>query len=323
MVQLSCGGRSFECPPGASVLETLTANGVAVSFGCRKGVCQSCLVRAVAGPVPESAQRGLAPALRARGYFLACSCEPGADLEVAVGDAALQRFEVEVVGSERLDAGMLCLRLRPQLSYSYLAGQFLRLFRAQGVSRCYSIASVPSLDDAIELHVKHVPQGKVSSWLHETIGCGDSIQISEPLGQCHYIATDANQPLLLIGTGSGLAPLYGIVRDALNRGHRGPVRLYHGSRGAEGLYRVRELEQLAQQHPNFSYVPCVSGTQSGLPSWATAGRALERALADSPALSGWRVFVCGNPAMVESARRDVYMAGASLGAIHADPFTAS
>ena len=86
---------------------------------------------------------------------------------------------------------------------------------------------------------------------------GDTIEVAGPFGNCFYTSGSADASLLLIGTGSGLAPLYGIVTDALYHGHTGPIRLYHGSWKPEGLYLVDRLRQLSAEHPNFVYVPCV------------------------------------------------------------------
>lgn len=97
--------------------------------------------------------------------------------------------------------------------------------------------------------------------------------------------------MLLIGTGSGLAPLIGIARDALNQQHTGDIYLYHGSHDAAGLYLVDELREMAEHYPNFHYVPCVSGDD--VTEQYQAGRAVDVALAAHPDLTGWRVFLRG------------------------------
>jgi NAD(P)H-flavin reductase len=124
--------------------------------------------------------------------------------------------------------------------------------------------------------------------------------------------------MLLIGNGTGLSPLIGIVRDALARGHGGEIHLYHGTRHAAGLYFMDELRALAARHANFVYWPCLSGgdTLKG----ARGGRAEEVAFADHGGLRDWRVFLCGYPPMVEKAKKLAYLAGAVLDHIHADPF---
>ena len=321
MTAIRYGEASYDCAPGQTVLDCLTAGGVAVPSSCRAGVCQSCLMRAVEGEVPAAAQAGLKPTLAAQGYFLACSCRPQAPLSVALPDAAQLRLAAEVVSIESLNADIVAVRLRPSRELAYRAGQFIRLFRDESQSRCYSLASVPELDEALEIHVRAVPGGQVSGWVHRDLRAGDAVQIADSSGQCFYVDDRPEQPLLLMGTGSGLAPLYGIVRDALNRGHRGPVWLYHGSTGPQGLYRTGELRALSERHPGLRYVPCVS--EGTAPAGLRAGTPLDAALADHPDLGGWRVFLCGHPELVRRGRMEAFMAGASMADIYADPFVPS
>jgi CDP-4-dehydro-6-deoxyglucose reductase len=313
-------GKTFDCE-GQTVLDCLTAHGVAVPSSCKSGICQSCLMRAVEGKPPAAAQVGLKPTRVAQGYFLACSCRPAEDMTVALPDDAGLRMPAEVISKEILNQDIVSLRLRPSQPMDYRPGQFIRLFRGEAESRCYSLASVPALEDTLEIHVRHVPGGRVSGWVHQDLNEGDSVLIADSSGQCFYVADDLQQPILLLGTGSGLAPLYGIVRDALNQGHRGPIRLYHGSYRPAGLYRMEELKSLAQHYPNFRYVPCISEGDA-VPGMAF-GTVLDVALAENPDLSGWRIFLCGNPDMVSNARIQTFLAGASMSQIHADPFVPS
>jgi len=122
----------------------------------------------------------------------------------------------------------------------------------------------------------------------------------------------------LIGTGTGLAPLFGILRDALFSGHKGDIRLYHGSRLDVGLYLKKRLFEIADQYRNFWYQPCVS---SGVaPSECKSGRAADLALEDLEDLSGWSVYLCGDPGMVKDTQRKAYLAGAATRDIHSDAF---
>ncbi len=147
------------------------------------------------------------------------------------------------------------------------------------------------------------------------------MQISAPLGSCFYLHDAPQQPLLLIGTGSGLAPLIGIVRDALAQQHTGDIYLYHGSHDAAGLYLIDELREMAGHYPNFHYVPCVSDTDAS--TQYQAGRAMEIALVAHSDLAGWRVFLCGNPNMVKTTRKKAYLAKAAINDIYADAFLAA
>ena len=310
-------GSSYEVDD-QSVLDCLTARGHAVPNSCRVGVCQSCLMRAVRGTVPEKAQAGLIPTMMARNLFLACQCFPTEDLEVALADDVIERIEAKVSAIERLNDEMRAVRLRPSSPFEYRPGQFLRLFKDARTSRNYSLASVPSLDDDLMLHVRRFSGGLVSGWIFEQLEPGDIVTISEAFGDCFYVPGRPDQDILLLGTGCGLAPLYGIARDALNSGHRGRIHLYHGSLDVCGLYLIEQLRQFAATHPNFLYRPCISEGSSTDGYWS--GTPLDLALKDTPDLTGWRVYLCGNPQMVNAARTESFLAGAASSEIFADPF---
>jgi ferredoxin-NADP reductase/ferredoxin len=313
-------GRQLEAD-GRSLLDCLVAAGHEMSSGCRAGVCQSCLVRVLAGRVPEAAQQGLAPAQVARGLVLACQCRPQEDLEVATADEAVAWFDTQVLAVEPLNADTCELRLERPAGYEYHAGQFLQLVRDVNTARCYSLASVPALDRDLRLHVRRVPGGRMSGWIHADLQPGAPLRISAARGSGYYVPDSPDQDLLLLGTGCGLAPLLGVVRDALHQGHRGHIALYHGSRDAAGLYLVALLRDLARHHPNLDYRPCVSDEPPA--AGLGAGTPLALALQEHPRLAGWRVFLCGNPQMVEAARLETFLAGAASSAIHADPFLAT
>jgi NAD(P)H-flavin reductase/ferredoxin len=320
MAKIRYGGQAYESRQGESVLECLTAHGVSVPSSCHAGVCQSCMMRVVKGRVPAAAQSGLKPAHAAKNFFLACICRPDEDVEVAFIDEALQRLRADVLEISRLNSDIVRVRLRPRQPLDYNPGQFIRLYKGAGVSRFYSLASVPRLHhEDIHIHVRRMPYGAVSGWIHETLRAGEAVDISESLGECSYLPGHPEQGLLLMGTGCGLAPLYGIILDALTRGHQGAVRLYHGSVDAAGLYLIEELRALSKAFPNFEYIPCVSADEAPPPGF-TPGMVLDVAMARHPDLSGWRVYLCGNPQMVSKGRREAFLAGASMGEIFADPF---
>lgn len=317
MSKVIYGGQSYECG-NSSVLDCLTAQGVAVPSSCRSGACQTCLMRSINGEVPEKARAGLKPTLAAQNYFLACCCYPEKDIEVVLPEATLGKLNARVISVEYLNADILGIKLQPARPVEYKAGQFINLFKDAVTVRSYSLASVPALEDELFLNVRKVPNGLVSGWIFENLKAGDEITISEAAGDCFYVPGNSSQNILLIATGTGLAPLYGIVRDALLNGHQGKLSLYHGSYDSSGFYLVEELKKLAQTHANFSYVPCVS--EGMAPAGYAAGMVLDVALADNPDISGWRVFLCGNPDMVNAGRQHTFFAGASMRDIFADPF---
>ena len=320
MTQLHLNDVTYQCEEDESVLDALTRQGVAIPFSCRSGVCQSCMMQSADANVPSAAQHGLKNTLQAQNYFLACSCHPEQDMTITLADSSERMLPATVTAIRQLNDEILCVGLDCPSLKDYRAGQFINLYRDETFSRSYSLASVPA-DNYLRLHVRRLPDGRMSNWIHDELKLGDSLHISPPLGSCFYLPGDPEQPLLLIGTGSGLAPLMGILRDALSQQHGGEIHLYHGSRDVAGLYLVDELRELASQYPNFHYAPCISSGET-VPGYI-AGRAVDVALDEHPDLTGWRVYLCGNPNMVKTARKKTYMAKAKMNDIYADAFVAS
>lgn len=322
MSKLTFNNTTYSCPDNATVLDVLQGHGVAVPSSCRSGLCQTCIMQAVKGTPPAAAQKGLKDTLKAQNYFLACSCIPGEDLEVILPNSGFARIKATVSHIDTLCHDIVGVNLDCENPIEYKAGQFINLFRDSELARSYSLASVPNQDKQLTLHVRKVPQGRMSSWIHHELSPGDVIEISLPAGDCFYIPGNPQQPILLIGTGSGLAPLYGIIRDALAQGHSGPVRLYHGSKFSHDLYLVNELRELAQEFENFSYIPCVSD-EAVTDSSIRSGQVLDVALADYPKLKGWKIYLCGHPEMVKAAKKKTFLVGASMKEIYADAFVSA
>jgi NAD(P)H-flavin reductase len=278
------------------------------------------MMRAVTGSPSNVSQKGLSAVRVEQNYFLPCTCVPDKDLEVIYPNNDAIQVATEVHGVSLFNSNIAKLRLRLPKQFDYRAGQYIRIYNQNNVGRCYSLASVPSLDDFLEVHVKRILHGAVSSWIFKSLTCGDTIKISEPIGRCIYLANEPTQPMLLIGTGTGLGPLYGILRDALHNNHIGPITLFHGSSRLGGLYLRQNLMSLSKNH-SFNYIPCLS--RGDAVEGVSLGRASDLALSRYSDLGGWRGYISGNPSMVEETKKAVFLAGASLGDIYSDAFTRS
>ena len=318
MAEITYKDAAHVCEDGETVLDALLRANADIPYSCKKGTCLSCMVQMTEGDVPQDAQKNIRPSLAQQGYFLACMCRPSGPLTIAQADDAAIYGRAIVTGIDKMTPDVCRVWLRPSTPLYYRAGQFVNIRRDDGIVRSYSLASVPRLDRELEIHVKRMPRGEMSNWFFDQVTPGDGLDLQGPNGDCFYVPGTPDQNLLLIGTGTGLAPLLGVVRDALDAGHTGNIHLYHGSREATGIYLADEVRALADTHDNFHFAPCVSGSAAAGPF--RAGRADEAAFADHPDLKGWSVFICGYPAMVNAARKTAFMAGATLPNIHADPF---
>lgn len=318
MARLEIGAAAYELRRGETALAALHRQGFDPPYSCGKGVCQVCMLRARSGSPPAASQIGLKATLRARGYFLPCICVPDAALSIEWPPGAERCWDATVASVDRLTPDVCRVRFEPMGPIAYQAGQFVNLRRPDGLGRSYSLASVPELDRWLEIHVKRLSGGRMSNWINDDLRPGQTLTLQGPNGDSFYVPGRPRQPLLLIGNGTGLAPLYGIVRQALAHGHQGPIHLYHGTRHEPGAYLHDRLNLLAAGHARVRYIACLSGSPSS--AAFRAGRAETVAFADHPHLRGFRVFLCGYPPMVEAARAQAYLAGAALADIHADPF---
>lgn len=306
------------CQSGESLLDALLREEIEMSHGCHQGDCQSCMMRSLDSSPPIEAQHGLTDKLKEQNYFLSCLCYPQKTMRIAYRHHTDFVTYGTVNTKKNLNTETISLTLDIEDPFEYYAGQFVNLQREDGLVRSYSIANNSIHRKQLTFHIRRLVGGRFSGWVHEGLKIGDCLAVSEPQGLCYYQADKPEQPLLLIGTGSGLAPLAGIINEALHHGHQGDIHLYHGSRDVNGLYWVKEMQYLANAHESFYYTPCVSQDESTAP--VITGRASNLAFNTLSDLKGWRVFLCGHPDMVNDSKRQAYLSGASLADICADPF---
>ncbi len=123
-----------------------------------------------------------------------------------------------------------------------------------------------------------------------------------------YVDCDKNCQLVLVGVGAGLAPLYEIAKTATTQKHKGKISFYHGVNSNMDLYMIEELEALANEHCNFSYIPYL--LSENLPKKIIAGLDENK--------NSIIVYLCGMPEMVDPIREQIFMAGVSPINIYVD-----
>ena len=156
----------------------------------------------------------------------------------------------------------------------------------------------------------------MSGWLHGR-AAGDRVRVRGAFGQCFHVADDPRKKLLLAGAGTGLAPLLGIARDALDQGHAGPIDLIHGGLEPGRLYLRDELARLAAGAPQLQVHHCVLRNATGREH---EGSLDEVAVRLAGPLAGVRAFLCGDGEIVQRLRRSLFLAGLPSAEILADPF---
>ncbi len=320
MAVITFRGEEYDANPDESVLDALLRHNIDIPYSCHAGVCHACIMVSDSIKEPCLANQGLRDTLIEQGYILACQCIPNNDITVKKADEYEIFADAIVIEKNILSESVCQLKLHPAVDLYYRAGQYINLRTPEGQIRSYSLASLPTYDDHIELHIKRMLNGEVSHWLYDDVQEGDTLEIQGAYGECFYLTQHTNRDIVMVATGTGLAPLVGIVRDALTHGHQGKIKLYHGDRNPQDLYLNEELEAMAEQYENLDYFPCVSNLDSQNNTQYFYGRASDLAFEQNKDLKNYCVYLCGSPEMVKSAQKMAYLNGANLKHIYADPF---
>ncbi|MFN3581516.1 MAG: 2Fe-2S iron-sulfur cluster-binding protein [Pseudomonas sp.] len=296
MPELFLGKQQLHAEQDENLLDCLLRQGQRIPWSCRAGQCQSCLIQARPGEAPESATRQLQPEQQQQGWLLACQCAVQGDMHLHLHDPARDGLPAQITRMDFVE-DILILRLQPTKALRFKPGQHLLLWLDGGLGRPYSIASQPAEQD-ISFHLRLHPQGAFSQRIREC-RVGDTLHLGAPSGHLHYDPLWHDTPLLLLASGTGLAPLQAIAREALESGHNAPIALWHWSRTGQACYLEQPLQELAAQHPLLQ----LNLLQGNDP--APDLKALRLASRKTMAL------LCGHPAFVEQLRKPLFMAGLS------------
>ena len=195
----------------------------------------------------------------------------------------------------------------------YLAGQhfLIRLTAPDGyrAQRSYSVASAPGDSGEIELTVEHLPDGEVSSFLHEVVVVGDNLEVRGPIGG--WFIWRGATPAVLIGGGSGVVPLMAMLRLARQTGRADLAKLVVSVRLPQELYYAAELPG-----PETTIIY----TRSTPPSWPRPAGRLSPADLPGPLNPEATGFVCGSSGFADAATAVLRHAGMPVQRIRVERF---
>lgn len=212
-------------------------------------------------------------------------------------------------------ADIRIVHITPETPYAYEAGQYTNITFDGFDPRPFSIANAPQTgpDQTIELHVRTIGEG-VRAHIGENLKIGDTVTLSPPLGQTTYKA-DCERPILAIAGGIGLSGLKAVLEQAVQAGHPAPLYLYFGGRVLPNLYALDSLKLLQDRHQDFKIITALSEEQHGDHQHGLIG---DLALSDHSDLSGYRVYLGGPAAMLNTLAPALHAAGAEPDYMHCD-----
>lgn len=304
-------GHEFWMEGGEKILEAALREGHAFPYGCRNGACGACMGRVLEGRIEygEEEPRGISARDRAQGKALFCQARPLSDLVIearevnAARDLPIKTLPCRVVGMQKLapDVMRLYLKLPASERLQFLAGQYISILLRDGRRRDFSLANAPHADEYLEIHVRWVPGGEFTTQVFEQLREKAILRFQGPLGS-FFLREDSLRPIIMMGGGTGFAPLKGILEHAFYIKVTRPIHLYWGARARQDLYLSELPQDWAEKYPNFRYTPVLSEARpedrwSGRTGWVH-----EAVAADYPELGSYEVYMSGPPPMIEAAK---------------------
>jgi len=323
---------SFSAAADQSLLDAALGASLNLPHSCKGGNCGSCRARLLQGEIyyPHGPPLGLSDAEIADGFVLLCQARARGDLtietrEITTPDLArIMRLPARIERTVPLSHDVMGLHLRLPVAeeFRFQAGQYIDIMLPGGRRRSFSIASPPHAARVLELHVRRVAGGEFSAPLFDADARSALLTIEGPLGNFAYRVGAA--PMLLVGGGTGLAPLLSILRHVIENGIERDMTLYWGVRSERDLYAHAALEELAAgRHPaagraRLRYVPVLSEPS---PEWPGArGWVHEAVLRNIGDLHGYDVYAAGPPAMIAAVRREFAARGIAADRLFFDSF---
>lgn len=310
-ITIKPSNHSFDASEDETILESALREGFVIAYGCRNGACGTCKGRVLEGTVDYGTyqEHALPDDEKKNGHALFCQAKPRSDLVIecreisAVRDIPIKTLPCRVQKMERVapDVMVLHVRLPASERLQFLAGQYIDILMKDGKRRSLSMANAPHNDAHLELHLRNYG-GPFSIYVFNRLKEKDILRFEGPLGT-FFLREDSDKPIILLASGTGFAPIKGIIEHALFKGIKRHVTLYWGGRVRSDLYMHALAERWEREH-GIRYVPVLSEARAEDHWTGRTGFVHRAVMEDYPDLSGHQVYACGSPAMVEAAHRD-------------------
>ncbi|MFD2232143.1 NADH:ubiquinone reductase (Na(+)-transporting) subunit F [Alkalimarinus sediminis] len=305
-----------------TILTAALRNGINFPYSCKVGGCAVCKCKLTSGKVKafSDASYLLSAEEVQEGYILACQSIPKSSdvtIEVDLSKAANRQIRGKVIDQKRLTHDITMLEIQLDQVVIYKAGQYamLSLDCLPGVSRAYSFASKPDVENNIvRFFIRHVPGGVLSTFINTHRVVDESVEIDSPMGE--FFLRPADKHMLMVAGGSGLGPILSILQKAKDEQCNRPVTVLLGARTQADLYCLDDMAEIASSWPNtFNFVPVLS-SEPEESTWQGArgfvGEYLERYGTEST-----QAYLCGPPVMVDDCVEKL----ASMGIDHSEIYT--
>ena len=330
-------GVEMQVDEGETVLDAAFRQGISVMHGCKEGQCSSCKSRLVEGDIEllKYSTFALPDYERETDHILLCRTLAYSDLTVELlnydedlmrRSIAVKEFSATLRRISALTHDIRLLEVDLDAPLRFWAGQYVDItIPGTGITRAFSMASPPSAPTRLEFIIKKYPQGAFSAQLDGGLAPGATLTVKGPYGTC-FRREGRPGPMLLVGGGSGMSPLWSILRDQAESGEQRPVRFFYGARTPRDLFLLDEFAALTERLPDFRFIPALSHAEPG-DGWSGETGFIHDVVARTlrgEALDGEiDAYTCGPPPMIDAVIPVLQMAGVEPDRLYFDKFTAA
>ena len=323
-------GRKYSVQPSETILDAILRHGYAVSYSCRNGTCAACKADLVSGRVvyDEYSKSALSDEEAADGAVLLCRAHPRENVEIRAPElsplfnANIQKLPCRILSLNRLthDVMEVKLRLPPRTSFHYIAGQYIDIMMRDGRKRGFSISNPPGAENIIVLQVRHVPKGRFTTHVFQSMKIGDIFRFEGPLGT-FFLRDDSDQPLIMIAGGTGFAPIHAIIENMAAKNIRRKMHLFWGVRARQDLYHTDKFDAWKRFFGDDFDSTLVLSEPAADDDWhGEAGWVHDAVLRRYPDLTQYEIYASGPPPMIDVIRETFPEYGLDLTNLYYDSF---
>jgi propane monooxygenase reductase subunit len=328
-------GIEMEVEEGETVLDAAFRQGISVMHGCKEGQCGSCKSRLIEGDIEllKYSTFALPDYESETGHVLLCRTHAYSDVsfellnydeDLLSRSIAVKAFSGRVTKISALTADIRLLEIQIEKPLKFWAGQYVDLTLGDSaITRAFSMANAPAESTDLRFIIKKYPDGAFSSQLDGKLCVGDAVVAKGPYGTC-FRREERPGPMILIGGGSGMSPLWSILADHIASEEQRPVRFFYGARTRADLFYLEELAAIAARLKDFRFVPALSHAGANDEWNGETGfihEVVQRHLRDEKLTGVIDAYACGPTPMIDAVLPVLQMNGVEPEHIYFDKFT--
>ena len=329
-------GVEMDVNEGETVLDAAFRQGISLMHGCKEGQCSSCKSRLIEGDIElgKYSTFALSDGERDTDHILLCKTLAYSDITVELLNfdedlmrraIAVKAFDATLTASTGLTHDIRLLTLELDAPLSFWAGQYVDItIPGRDITRSFSMANPPVNGTQLEFIIKKYPEGAFSSLLDGGLAPGTPLVVKGPYGTC-FRREGRPGPMVLVGGGSGMSPLWSMLHDHLKSGEQRPVRFFYGARTQRDLFYLEEFAALEKTLPDFRFIPALSHADDGDAGWVGergfVHEVLQRTLHAERLTGEIDAYACGPAPMIDAVLPVLQRAGVEPEHIHLDKFT--